>query len=142
MQVVAQRQYACDPGRSGAGKRPKTASKRPRKSRTRPLVSGLWRRESTLSPRTTMRQAHGLDSSFTTMYATGGGAHKFKDVIEKALDCRLTACSELGTVVLGAMAPTCSCIQMCVAYCTAKTCRRGWSDVCSADSRCARWILR
>ena len=35
------------------------------------------------------------------MYATGGGAHKFKGVIEESLGCELTACSELGTVVLG-----------------------------------------
>ena len=29
------------------------------------------------------------------MYATGGGAHKFKGVIEESLGCELTACSDL-----------------------------------------------
>lgn len=46
-------------------------------------------------------QANNLEAGFTTMYATGGGAHKFKGVIEESLGCELTACSELGTVVLG-----------------------------------------
>ncbi|EOD10223.1 Na+/H+ antiporter [Emiliania huxleyi CCMP1516] len=44
--------------------------------------------------------ANNLEAGFTTMYATGGGAHKFKGVIEESLGCELTACSELGTAAV------------------------------------------
>lgn len=42
-----------------------------------------------------------LTAGVARIYATGGGAHKYREAFERRLGVRVTACNELGAVVLG-----------------------------------------